>query len=173
MAEPPKGRPSKLTPEVQETIVKYLRAGNSFKTACECAGIGASTGLEWRARGEDRHCDRESDDIYAAFAEATRKAEHDAIARNVALIQKAGAEGNWQASAWFLERRRPEEWGRADRRPVIGSSDSDVPQLGSGLSVDQIKARILELAAELGYTPPPSLGPADVIEVEATDVGPG
>jgi len=171
MAEPPIGRPSKLTPEAQETICKYLRAGNTFKTACECAGIGYATGKEWMARGEDRHSTRESDEIFVAFAAAVRKCENDAVARNVALIQKASAEGNWQASAWFLERRRPEEWGRADRRSVIGTSD-EAPQLGSGLSVEQIKARILELAAELGYTPAPSLGPGDVIEVEATDVGP-
>lgn len=168
----PTGRPSKLTPEVQDTICKYLRAGNSFKTACECAGIGYATGKQWRQRGEDRHPDRESGEDYVAFVAAIQRAEEEAIARNVALIQKAGAEGTWQASAWFLERRRPEEWGRADRRPVLGSTDGQAPQLGSGLTVEQIKGRILELAAELGYTPPLGLESGEVIEVEATDVGP-
>ncbi|MBU6429298.1 MAG: hypothetical protein KGR26_09830, partial [Cyanobacteria bacterium REEB65] len=80
MAESPKGRPSKLTPEVQETICKYLRAGNAFKTACEAAGVAPVTGNEWRARGEDRHCSRDGDEEFASFAQATRRAEAEALA---------------------------------------------------------------------------------------------
>ncbi len=30
----------------------------------------------------------------------------------LAKIQKAAADGNWQAAAWWLERRYPADWGR-------------------------------------------------------------
>ena len=33
----------------------------------------------------------------------------------MALIAKAAGEGNWQAAAWWLERRFPERWGRRER----------------------------------------------------------
>ena len=172
MAESPKGRPSKLTPEVQETICKYLRAGNAFKTACEAAGIGYATGKQWRQRGEDRHPDRDTGEDYVAFVAAVEKAEAEALARCAAVVQKAAVDGSVQAATWFLERRAPMEWGRVDRR-TIALGENQSPQLASGMSIEQIKTRILELAAELGYTPPPGIGSGEVIEVDAQDVEPG
>lgn len=166
----PKGRPSKLTPEVQERICQLLKLGNTFRTACEVAGIGASTGLEWRQRGEDRHASREGDAAYAEFAGAVRKAEEEAAARNVGIIQQA-AKQSWQAAAWWLERKFPGEWGRVDRHALV-RADGDRQQIGSGMSVDQIKRRIVELAVELGYVSLPGIGPGEVIEVEVQDVEP-
>ena len=168
MAESSKGRPTKLTPEVQDVICKYLKGGSTFRTACELAGIGYATGKEWRARGEDRDPERPSDEDFATFAAATRRAEEEAIARCAGVVQKAAFDGSLQAATWFLERRRPDEWGRVDRR-VLARGDDETQQLGAGLSVEQIKSRILELAAELGYAPPPSIGSGDVIDVEAED----
>ena len=37
--------------------------------------------------------------------------------RNVALIQKA-AKDNWQAAAWYLERRYPEDYGRREQHKL-------------------------------------------------------
>ena len=39
--------------------------------------------------------------------------------RNVVLIQKA-AQTNWQASAWYLERSDPTNWGKRERHEVSG-----------------------------------------------------
>jgi len=47
-----------------------------------------------------------------AFLAAVKKAEADAIVRHVANIAKAAQDGQWQASAWWLERRYPAEYGR-------------------------------------------------------------
>ncbi len=170
MSEAAKGRPSKLTPEVRDRICQLLKAGNTFRTACEVAGIGASTGLEWRARGEDRHCAREGDEAFAAFADATRKAEEEATARNVALIQKAAAEGTWQAAAWWLERKFPAEWARIDRHEHTGRGGGPI-QVQPVIDATQIKARIIEIARELGYAQPLGIESGDVIEVESAEVG--
>ncbi len=52
--------------------------------------------------------------IYREFLEAIEKAEAQAKVRNVTIIQ-AAAKDNWQAAAYWLERRYPEEWGRRGR----------------------------------------------------------
>ncbi len=167
----PIGRPTKLTPEVRERICQFLKAGNTFRTACEVAGIAASTGREWRARGEDRHSAREGDEDFALFAVAVQKAEEEAVARNVALIQKAAAEGTWTAAAWWLERKFPAEWAKVDRHEHTGRGGGPI-QVQPVIDPAQIKARIIEIARELGYAPPPGIGPGEVIEVEAEDIEP-
>ena len=156
-----KGRPSKLTPEVQETICKFLRGGSTFRTACEVAGIGWGTGKEWRQRGEDRDPDRAVADEYAAFAAAVRRAEAETAARNVAVIQKAAAEGNWRAAAWWLARRFPSEWSQKVTG-CHGQVRDTLAQVDSGLSTEAVKARVVELAAELGYFTPLAIGPGSL-----------
>jgi hypothetical protein len=168
MAMTPAGRPSKLTPEVRDRICQLLKAGNTFRTACEVAGIAASTGREWRARGEDRHSAREGDEDFALFAAAVQKAEEEAAARNVALIQKAAAEGTWQAAAWWLERKFPAEWARIDRHEHTGRGGGPI-QVQPVIDATQIKARIIEIARELGYDQPPAIGSGEVIEVEVEE----
>ena len=48
-------------------------------------------------------------ELYVQLFQAVQKAESDAVARNVAVIQTA-AKKSWQAAAWWLERRYPEEF---------------------------------------------------------------
>lgn len=45
------GRRTKLTPEVQETVVKYLKAGLYAEQVCAIAGISEATFYAWQARG--------------------------------------------------------------------------------------------------------------------------
>lgn len=118
-----RGRPSKFTPECRNRIVSLINAGNYLDTACQAAGITYSTYREWIKRGQ-REYDRlemsprakvkESEKDYLDFFEAVQKAEATAEARNLTIINKA-AEKNWQAAAWFLERKAPDRWGRKDR----------------------------------------------------------
>ena len=53
-----------------------------------------------------------SSGAYVEFLEAVKKAEAEAEALRVSRISKAGKEGNWQADAWYLERRYPDRWGK-------------------------------------------------------------
>jgi transposase len=100
------GRPSKLTPEVQEKICNAIRAGNYYEAACAYAGIGYSTFRAWIVKGENAKSGK-----YREFLEAIKKAECEAEVRLVAMWQKHMPE-NWQAIATFLERRYPDRWGR-------------------------------------------------------------
>lgn len=96
------GRPSKRTPECERRILDALRAGNTRKAACAYAGIDLHTLARWSA-------------AHATFATAIEKAEADAETRMVAQIAKAASGGTWTAAAWWLERRRSEEYGRRDK----------------------------------------------------------
>ena len=46
------GRPTKLTPEVQERLTSAIRAGNFYEAACGYAGIDYRTFRRWMERGE-------------------------------------------------------------------------------------------------------------------------
>lgn len=56
--------------------------------------------------------------IYFEFFEAIKKAEAIAEARNVTIIQSA-AKDSWQAAAWWLERKHPDEWGRKEQHKIM------------------------------------------------------
>jgi hypothetical protein len=93
-------RQTKLTPEIQKKIVDDLTAGVPRTTAAARAGIHYSSFNLWmKKKGKP----------YSAFSDAVKKAEADAIARAVATIIVAGRK-TWQAHAWWLERKWPEEW---------------------------------------------------------------
>lgn len=110
------GRPSKLTPEVQDRIVQAIQAGNYIEVAAQYAGVHKGTLYRWLQQADDP----EADDIYRDFRDAVESARSAAEVRNVALIQKAANDGTWQAAAWYLERTSWQRWGR--RTMVTGDS---------------------------------------------------
>lgn len=148
------GRPTDLTPEVQEKIVKALRAGNHFSTACEYAGIAVGTGREWLARGQGADWTTQKGrsplPIYAEFADAIKKAMADAEAGALQRIMKAALGGEevktkeiirpdgskvtertvsqpeWTAAAWYLERKHPDKWGRKDEVRVAAKVQEEI-----------------------------------------------
>jgi hypothetical protein len=96
------GRPTKRTPELESRLLDAIRAGNTVRAACHYAGIGVQTIADWQRRFRD-------------FRDALEKAEADAEVRMVAEISQAARNGTWQAAAWWLERRRPDDYGRRER----------------------------------------------------------
>ncbi len=108
----PAGRPTKLNAEVAEKICRLIRAGNFAETAACAAGIDRDTLRRWLKRGAT-----EKRGPYRDLALSLDEAASVAEGRAVALIAKAG-ETQWQAAAWFLERKHPERWGRTSAGAV-------------------------------------------------------
>lgn len=106
-------RRRKLTPELIEQAAKLVSAGNYLSHVAQYLGVHPDTFYRWLREGE-----RAKSGLVRQFYEAVKRAEAEAIARNIALIQKAAQEGNWQAAAWWLERKYPEEWGRKDKMDI-------------------------------------------------------
>jgi len=122
-------RRDKLTPERFETIVRAIREGNTYRAAAGLAGVTESTLYNWLERGRKARSGK-----YLEFLEAVKKAEAEAEARHVRIVERAAAK-NWTAAAWWLERRRPDDWslkqrvehsGRIDVRQVIRIGDQEV-----------------------------------------------
>jgi transposase len=105
----PVGRPTKLTPRVQERIVRLIEAGSYAEPAARAAGISASTFYSWMERGE-----LEDDGIFREFREAIKRAEAEAEVRAVNVVTGAMPR-SWQAAMTFLERKHPDRWGRRSR----------------------------------------------------------
>lgn len=116
------GKPkTKLTPETQEKILRYLRLGAYVETAAACSGIHRDTFYGWMKKGA------KGEKPYKAFAEAVEQAMAESEARDLAIILKA-AEKNWTAAAWRLERRFPDKYGRHDRTKVEAKVEVSVDE---------------------------------------------
>ncbi len=113
------GRPSKLTPERQEDIVKWLKLGFYQEDAATMSGITPSTYYAWMKKAEN------GDERFLEFSEAVKKARAEAEGAHIMNIRKAADNGVWQASAWFLERSFPKKWGK--KNPDLIEEDSDGP----------------------------------------------
>ena len=111
------GRPTKLTPALQDKICQLIAKGNYLITACNVVGINKSTYLRWVERAEQET--NNGGGLYCDFGVAIKKAEGEAEAqlaqfvRETAIDKKDGYLG-----MTFLERRHPDRWGRKDRSIV-------------------------------------------------------
>ncbi len=102
---PENGRPSKLTPEIQDKIIQALAIGNYRKDAAEYAGIDATTLHRWMLRGA-----REKDSACADLRTAVLEAESRAKITAIGSITKAMRNGDWRAAAYWLERKFPHQF---------------------------------------------------------------
>jgi hypothetical protein len=116
----PGGRPTKLTPELQEQLCRAIGAGNYRKPACAFVGIAYATFLLWMSKGRKARRGR-----YFEFLCAVRKAEADAEVAVVALWRKSMPE-NPQEYRHFLTHRYPERWGVKDRLELTGKAGGPI-----------------------------------------------
>jgi hypothetical protein len=92
-------RKTKYTPEVVKKLTDAIKLGATYQLACGYAGISFETFNEWRKAKPE-------------FSEQVSLAEGSGAVTWLAKIEKAASVGTWQAAAWKLERRYPQEYGR-------------------------------------------------------------
>lgn len=100
---------SKLTPEVQSTIVTAIERGNYEVPAAEAAGISKTTYYRWLQEGERAKSGKVRD-----FWEAVERARGASELDLVEVIREA-APGDWNAAKWLLERRFSSRWANTQR----------------------------------------------------------
>ncbi len=143
-----RGRPTKLTPKVQERICKAIRDGHHLDRACVFAGISYSTYREWMNHGEiDQQAGENTE--FSDFLEAIKKADVDAEDRIIAFWRQAMPE-NWQAAAEFASRRWPTRWGRYNRVDLkhTGEITSDTTSKMDTRSIEEKAAATVSQYAE-------------------------
>lgn len=119
---PGPGRPTKLTPELQERVAAHVAAGAYVETAVAACGISKTSFYEWLRRGAE-----ENEGPHREFLDAVEKAQAEAELKDLENITRAAAEGNWQASAWRLERKFPDRWARRERMRLEHTGKDDGP----------------------------------------------
>ena len=159
------GRPSKLTLEVHEQIVRAVRGGNSFATAAAHSGIDERTFERWMAKGE-----RARSGPYRALYDEVVQAKAEAEMRNVSILQRA-AEGtirkktvtqvmhnkkgeevivtttteehvyDWRAAQAWLKHR---VWGQFGRQAGKAAAQDEIPK-DPGLFAKMVRKAVLEM----------------------------
>ena len=94
-------RNSKMTDARVEAILNALRQGCTRRAAAAVGGISHTTLYDWI--GND-----------LTLAASIERAEGEAEATFTAIVAKA-AITSWQASAWWLERRKYQDFARHDK----------------------------------------------------------
>lgn len=132
-----RGRPSKLTDELQEKLCDRLRQGNYYEAACGAVGIEYQTFRNWMQRGEQAKSGK-----YFEFFEAVTRAEYEAEARMVEMWQAQMPE-DWRAARDFLARRYPERWLNRER---LEHSGPDGGAIEISAARQELDARLDSLA---------------------------
>jgi hypothetical protein len=132
---------STLMPTVKPGLIKLLKTGTPIKQACAAVGISNGTFYLWMDKGK-----KAKKGQYKEFYEEVEKAKGEFVARNVAIIQKAGMDGTWQASAWLLERTHPEEFAKRDIEVNVTNNNVDV---NVSETREKITRRINSIAARV------------------------
>ena len=165
------GRPTKLTPRLQEVITQAVSLGVPVVSAGLYAGVSKACILQWLQRGQGTHPDRPATRAYVDFVDAIEKARAQDEVRRVARLEQAASggaityektttypdgrvtrevrlsEAQWTADAWVLERSRPESWGRKERVDLRMTIETAAAKVADqfGLTVAEVlsEARLL------------------------------
>jgi transposase len=136
-----------------QTLINALKSGAYIQTACTYSGVGESTVYRWLERGRKENDRLENDEKpnpdetpYLELWESIEKARAEATLRNLQVIQTSAQNGNWQASAWFLERTMPAQYGRRAYNEVTGPNGG---ALQVAMTVDELNDKIGVLMGEV------------------------
>lgn len=153
------GRPTKLNHEIARRLLEMFALGASQADACRYAGISHDSLQRWIAAGR------------AELARIEAQGEGDYLVSDAALLVlgidralgefaranldnirfAARSPRNWTASAWLLERRLPDDWGKREKvehahtHEIIG----EVERMARERGLDaEATARLRNLAEE-------------------------
>jgi hypothetical protein len=116
------GRPCKFNPETERTLIEAIEDGLPLKVAASLAGICYETLNRWKRRGEGSHAEAK----FRQFCHALEKANAKAVQKHVQNI--SNARKDWKASAWILERRFRETFGKEHVEEKANFWDEDRPE---------------------------------------------
>lgn len=156
VTKPPKrgpGRPSKLTAKLRAQVVELIGEGQFAVDACAAVGIGVSTFMSWKAKGEGQAKGQYRDFLSAIEgAEATRRRM---LMTRVSTASKEAK--HWQAAAWVLTHTDPGKFAPQLRVHVEGELNSALDRLEQEFKNEpETWARILAAIAGGARVPAPA-----------------
>lgn len=119
---------AKLTEEMVGRMAALKADGLSNKDICRAVGINEATLYRWLKEPRGR--------LHRALSDELKKAEAAYKQELLSTIRAAAREktGYWTAAAWLLERKYPEEYGKAERKLDDGKAEA-APQIVLGVTV--------------------------------------
>lgn len=112
------GRPCILTPKMHQDIVKLFEEGHTRPTVAAMVSISYECLSHWIKRGlaaTSQEVQEKKEERFLKFYVDVKKAERTWQAVHVKRICDASKQPkHWTASAWLLERKFPNEWGRKE-----------------------------------------------------------
>jgi DNA-binding XRE family transcriptional regulator len=120
------------SPELEAAVLAGIEAGLTQTDAAQAAGIHRITLYRWKTEDED-FADR------LAMAESTAKQTLTAV---IVAAAQARLPQSWNAAAWLLERRWPDQYGPKARMEISVDVRQEAERLAAehGLSVDDVLA---------------------------------
>lgn len=124
----------KYNPENCEEFFKRIRLGLSMTDACAIVGISDETYYAW--------CKN-----HLEFLEGVKKARAECKQMCIATIQKASIK-SWQAAAWLLERKHPEEFGMRTHQQISGYIERGEDEADKKHRKERVTKRLNEILQE-------------------------
>lgn len=112
-----RGQPTKLTSELTQKIAGYIEKWLPFEQACILSGVNERYLYRWQGYGE-RDAKEGKTTIFTDFCQALKSAQSKAEFSALDDIRCKAT--NWQASAWLLERRHFNRYGRRVVNEMVG-----------------------------------------------------
>jgi len=124
------GRPTSLTPEIQEKICDAIQIGATRIIAARAAGISERSFYYWIERGRVEQerlkakgaRQRKRELPFLQFLQALEVSE---ATGEVEHLEKIAAEGG-AGSRWILVRRHPERWTQVNKQEITGKDGGPI-----------------------------------------------
>lgn len=126
-------RPRKLNAIAIKRVAEAVRAGNTREVAAAAAGVCVATLWAWRREGNRLEALADAGEpfdipkrdalLYIKLVEALRDADLGVEREIVDVVVAKAREGHVGAATWWLEKRRPESWGKR----VVVAGDEAAP----------------------------------------------
>ncbi len=137
MEKLPPGQPPKILREdVKQKLLTALSKGATYRLACGYAGIAYQTFREWMKRAEplivlhEEQLEVHPDKVYLDFYCNVKRVEAYTAIKWLEKID-AAANIQWQAAAWKLERRHPNDYGRVVNEEKDAEEDESLQKARS------------------------------------------
>ena len=109
------GPKQKLTQEVADAIIESIEAGSFASVAARAAGVSRASFWRWVREGRKPGAPAAWRKFAERYDTAAAMAETDAVK----VVRNSMVDGEWQAAAWYLERRSPKRWGKAQDQNLL------------------------------------------------------
>lgn len=122
------GRPTKLTPKIQEVMVNLITVGVPPYRAAILAGIHPDTYYNWRKKAKKNPLRKNK---WTKFFGEIEAAKAEAIHNSLKIIQDSN---DWKAHAWLLEKIGKEDFGKQEKIQLEHSGKID-----KGMPINELK----------------------------------